>query len=286
MRVRVRLFARQREIARASRVDLELPDGATIDQAWSALVGTLPELASGRPYVRFARNGSYADADEPLADGDELACIPPVAGGAGEEAAGADSTDGGAPSLAAAGAGGAGARVRRIALTADPIDDAALARLRVALASPADGAVVTFAGRTRETPGTPAPGEEAEAARHAGASVRALEYEAYEEMALAVLDTIADEIEARFDVHRVGILHRTGLVPLGEASVAVVVAAPHRGAAFDACRYAIDELKGRAPIWKAEQFADGSVWMGQPARSAANDDRSARPASSAPEIEP
>ena len=254
MRVRVRLFARQREIAKASRVDLELPDGATIDQAWTALVGTLSELASGRPYVRFARNGAYADADEPLADGDELACIPPVAGGAGEEAAGGE------------------ARVRRIALTADPIDDAVLARLRAALASPADGAVVTFEGRTRETPGTPAPGEEAEAARHAGASVRALEYEAYEEMALGVLGTIADEIEARFGVRRVGILHRTGLVPLGEASVAVVVAAPHRGAAFDACRYAIDELKGRAPIWKAEQFADGSVWMGQPARAVANEE--------------
>ena len=280
MRVRVRLFARQREIAKASRVDLELPDGATIDQAWTALVGTLPELASGRPYVRFARNGAYADADEPLADGDELACIPPVAGGAGEEAAGREQRAGGVrspghirPSLAAGEeAAEAEARVRRIALTADPIDDAALARLRATLASPADGAVVTFEGRTRETPGTPAPGEEAEAARHAGASVRALEYEAYEEMALAVLGTIADEIEARFGVRRVGILHRTGLVPLGEASVAVVVAAPHRGAAFDACRYAIDELKGRAPIWKAEQFADGSVWMGQPARSAANEE--------------
>ena len=272
MRIRVRLFARQREIAKASRIDLELSDGATIDQVWTALVGTLPELASGRPYVRFARNGAYADADEPLADGDELACIPPVAGGAGEEAAGGDSTGDGAPSLAAGEeAVRAEARVRRIALTADPIDDAVLARLRAALASPADGAVVTFEGRTRETPGTPAPGEEAEAARHAGSSVRALEYEAYEEMALAVLGTIADEIEARFGVRRVGILHRTGLVPLGEASVAVVVAAPHRGAAFDACRYAIDELKARAPIWKAEQFADGSVWMGQPARAVADE---------------
>ena len=249
MRIRVRLFARQREIAKASRVDLELSDGATIDQAWTALAGMHPELASGRPYVRFARNGSYADADEPLADGDELACIPPVAGGAGEEA-----------------------RVRRIALTPDPIDDAALDRLRAAVASPADGAVVTFEGRTRETPGMPAPGEEAEAARHAGASVRALEYEAYEEMALAVLGTIADEIETRFGVRRVGIVHRVGLVPLGEASVAVVVAAPHRGAAFDACRYGIDELKGRVPIWKAEQFADGSVWIGQPARATADED--------------
>ncbi len=310
MRVRVRLFARQREIARASRVDLELPDGVTVDQAWTALAALHPDLASGRPYVRFARNGAYADADERLADGDELACIPPVAGGAGEEGAGGDAAAsgawaesgspaaggdaaasgawaesgspaaGGAPAASGAwaesGNGAGEGRVRWIALTPDPIDDVALARLRAAVASTADGAVVTFEGRTRETPGTPAPGEEAEAARHAGSNVRALEYEAYEGMAVAVLGTIAGEIEARFGVRRVGILHRTGLVPLGEASVAVVVAAPHRGAAFDACRYAIDELKGRAPIWKAEQFADGSVWIGQPARSSAEAGQRAR----------
>ena len=292
MRVRVRLFARQREIARASRVDLELPDGVTVDQAWTALAALHPDLASGRPYVRFARNGAYADADERLADGDELACIPPVAGGAGEEGAGGDAAAsgawaesgspaaGGAPAASGAwaesGNGAGEGRVRWISLTPDPIDDVALARLRAAVASTADGAVVTFEGRTRETPGTPAPGEEAEAARHAGSNVRALEYEAYEGMAVAVLGTIAGEIEARFGVRRVGILHRTGLVPLGEASVAVVVAAPHRGAAFDACRYAIDELKGRAPIWKAEQFADGSVWIGQPARSSAEAGQRAR----------
>ncbi len=160
-------------------------------------------------------------------------------------------------------------RARLIQLTAEPIDDALLARLRRAVATPADGAVVAFEGRTRETPGTPAPGEEAEAARHAGKAVHALEYEAYEEMALDVLGTIADEIETRFAVRRIAIVHRTGRVPLGEDSVAVVVASPHRSAAFDACRYAIDELKGRAPIWKAEQFADGSVWTGEVARDAA-----------------
>jgi molybdopterin synthase catalytic subunit len=62
------------------------------------------------------------------------------------------------------------------------------------------------------------------------------------------------------------VVHRTGEVPVGEASVAICVAAPHRGAAFDACRYVIDELKARAPIWKSERFADGSVWLGAPAR--------------------
>jgi molybdopterin synthase catalytic subunit len=85
-------------------------------------------------------------------------------------------------------------------------------------------------------------------------------------MALKILGQIANEIEERFGVHRIAIVHRTGEVPLGEASVAVVAVAPHRDAAFSAARYAIDETKARAPIWKAEQFEDGHVWVGEPAR--------------------
>ena len=85
-------------------------------------------------------------------------------------------------------------------------------------------------------------------------------------MALAVLGQIADEIEARFGVRRLAIVHRVGEVAVGESSVLIVAAAPHRAEAFDACRYAIEELKARAPIWKAERFADGSVWLGSPAR--------------------
>ena len=85
-------------------------------------------------------------------------------------------------------------------------------------------------------------------------------------MALDVLGQIADEIEARWDVRGIAIAHRSGPVPLGEASVLGVAAAPHRDAAFAAAHYAIDETKARAPIWKAEQFADGHVWIGDPAR--------------------
>ncbi len=69
-----------------------------------------------------------------------------------------------------------------------------------------------------------------------------------------------------FDVVRLAIVHRTGIVPVGESSVVICVAAPHRGAAFDACRYAIEELKARAPIWKSEHSRDGSIWLGAPAR--------------------
>ena len=116
------------------------------------------------------------------------------------------------------------------------------------------------------TPGTPAPGQEREAARYAGETVLALEYEAHEAMALRMLDRIADEIETRYRVERLAIVHRLGEVPLGEISVAIVVASPHRGEAFSAARYAMDETKGRVPIWKAERFATGRVWIGEPAR--------------------
>src|SRR4029453_3593864 len=87
-------------------------------------------------------------------------------------------------------------------------------------------------------------------------------------MALRILEAIADEVRARFGVERIAIVHRTGEVPLGEASVAIVAVSPHRDAAFDAARYAIDETKGRAPIWKAERFEDGHVWIGEPAPTA------------------
>jgi len=247
MRIRVRLFAIQRELVGAREVELDLPVGSPIEDAWTALVALHPTLAPGRAYVRFARNADYADADTALADGDELAIIPPVSGGA-------DVGD------------GASSPSRILELRDEPFGASILAELGDRLATDADGAVVGFIGRTRESPGTPAPGQEAEAARHAGRSVESLGYEAHEPMVLAILGQIADEIAERFGVRRIAIVHRTGDVPLGEPSVAIVAVSPHRDAAFDAARYAIDETKARAPIWKAERFADGHVWVGEPAR--------------------
>lgn len=243
MRIRVRLFAMQRELAGAREVPLDLPEGATVADAWSRLVALYPVLAPGRDSVRYARNGAYADAETALADGDEVAMIPPVSGGS---------------------------TVRRILeIREAPFGAEILGELTDRLATPADGAAVGFLGRTRATPGTPAPGQEAEAARHAGRDVEALEYEAHASMAVAVLEGIADEIEARFGVDRLAIVHRVGEVPLEAVSIAVVAVAAHRAAAFDAARYAIDETKARAPIWKAERFADGHVWIGHPARTGA-----------------
>jgi molybdopterin synthase catalytic subunit len=244
VRIRVRLFAIQRELVGARNVPLDVAEPATVDDAWRALVAAHPGLAPGRAFVRFARNGDYADPATRLSDGDELAIIPPVSGGAGT-----------------------GPPRRFLELREEPFTSAILGEIGDRLATAGDGAIVGFIGRTRETPGTPAPGQEAEAARHAGRSVESLDYEAHETMALQVLGLIADEIELRFGVVGLAIVHRTGEVPLGEPSVAVVAVAAHRDAAFSAARYAIDELKARAPIWKAEQFEDGRVWVGEPART-------------------
>ena len=240
IRIHVRLFAMQRELAGTRGLDLELPAGATVEDAWAALVERFPVLAPGRAAVRFGVNGAYAPAETRLADGDEVAMIPPVSGGE--------------------------ARARILELRDEPFDGSILTELGKRLATPDDGAVVGFLGVTRRSPGTPAPGQEAEAALHAGRVVQALSYESHPAMALAILSDIADEIEGRFGVTRLAIVHREGDVPLGEASVAIVACAPHRDAAFEAARYAIDETKARAPIWKAERFTDGHLWIGEPAR--------------------
>ncbi|GAC1472161.1 MAG: molybdenum cofactor biosynthesis protein MoaE [Chamaesiphon sp.] len=110
---------------------------------------------------------------------------------------------------------------------------------------PGNGAVVVMSGMVRnQTDGKP---------------VIALEYQAYEPMALQVFSHIAVEIRRRwFDVNRVVIHHRIGCLQIGEISVLVAVGSPHRSEAFEACRYAIDTLKHNAPIWKKERWADGS----------------------------
>jgi len=243
IRVRVRLFAMQRELAGTREDVLELPAGATIEDAWEGIVAKHPLLAPGRPSVRFARNAAYAPATTLLEDGDEVAMIPPVSGGSALTA-----------------------KLPILELREAPFATSILGELASRLAVPADGAVVGFLGITRYSPGTPAPGQETAAAQHAGRSVSSLEYEAHPVMTLRILETIASEIAERFGVERLAIVHRFGEVPLGEPSVAVVACAPHRDAAFDAARYAIDETKARAPIWKAEHFMDGKVWVGEPAR--------------------
>jgi molybdopterin synthase catalytic subunit len=113
---------------------------------------------------------------------------------------------------------------------------------------PGAGGIDVFLGTTRN---------------HAdGKKVFALEYEAYDPMALKMMLQIADDIKSKWNVCKISIVHRTGRVEIGEASVVIAVSSAHRKEAFEACRYAIDTLKKTVPIWKKEFFADGEVWVG------------------------
>ena len=116
--------------------------------------------------------------------------------------------------------------------------------------APADGALCLFVGVVRD--------------HHQGRRVLRLEYEAYEEMALPLLERIEDEARRRWPVSAVRIVHRLGRLEVGEASVAVAVRAAHRAEAFAACHWAIDTLKATVPIWKKEYGEDGAVWMEGP----------------------
>jgi len=130
-------------------------------------------------------------------------------------------------------------------LVRGPIDVAALI---AAASDPACGALAVFLGTTRD--------------RHDGRRVMSLAYEAYEPMALEALGALEGEAARRFAVASCRIVHRLGVVPPTEASVAVVVAAAHRAPALEACRWAIDELKRAIPIWKKERYADGGeAWV-------------------------
>jgi molybdopterin synthase catalytic subunit len=137
-------------------------------------------------------------------------------------------------------------------LVRGPIDSEALRR---AVAGPKNGAVVVFHGDAR--------GETS------GRKVQGLAYEAYEEMALAALRTLAAEMVARHGVSAVACTHRLGPVPVGESAVVVAVAAPHREAALAAVADFLVRLKQDVPIWKQERFEDGAVWVGSPASEAA-----------------
>jgi MoaE-MoaD fusion protein len=210
MRITVRLFAALRERAGWSERAVEVPDGTAVGDVWPRL-----DLGDEPPGLAYARNRQYAGRGDALAEGDELAVIPPVSGGA-------------------------------FRVQSGPLDlDAVVAEV----ADPGAGAIATFVGTTR--------------LHSRGRTVTHLEYDAYPEMAEAEMARIADALRIRHDVLHVAIAHRTGHVPLGEASVVIAVSAAHRGAAMDACREAIDTLKQTVPIWKKEVFEGGEEWIGR-----------------------
>lgn len=231
MRVRVLPFGILKDWLGAEAVPFELCEGAT--------VANLLDKLSARPSAPNLRgiavgvNTEYVAAGHILRDGDEVALLPPVSGGAAPAADVADESS---------------SEPAHVALTREPIDAAKL----VSVAKyPEDGAILVFGGIVRNN--------------SRGHRTLYLDYEAYEEMALRQMRELATQARERFAIRHVTIVHRLGRLDIGETSVLIVVAAAHRAAAFEANRWIIDTLKQTVPIWKKEFFADGAVWApGEP----------------------
>jgi molybdopterin synthase catalytic subunit len=226
LHVEVLLFAGLRELAGRRSLDVELAEPALARDAWTALTAACPRLNGSEHALRVAVNESYASWEAPLRDGDVVAFIPPVAGGAADP-------------------GG----LVHVRMTTEMLDARALEAM---VRTDADGAVCTFTGVVRD--------------HADGRRVERLEYEAYGGMAEAELRRIAEETLRRFGATAIAVEHRTGQLGIGEASVVVSVSAPHRAEAFDACRWAMDTLKAEVPIWKKEFGEDGAVWVDEAAR--------------------
>ena len=223
MKVSVRLFARYREAAGRDRIEVDLPDGGTVEGAWDAVTSRVPALAQYRPFTLFAVANDYVPADRRLAPGEELCLFPPVSGGSGDAA----STD-------------------LIAVTTEPLSERAMAE---AVADPGAGAIGLFSGIVRNQTG--------------GRQVKYLEYEAHAPMAEAKMREIAAMLRSRWPgLRRIAIVHRIGRLEIGESSVMIAVSSPHRRESFEACHLAIDTLKEMVPVWKKEYFEDGEVWVG------------------------
>jgi molybdopterin synthase catalytic subunit/molybdopterin converting factor small subunit len=234
MRIRLLAFASASDALGTGELDLDLPENARVADLRAWLDPRYPALVPLWPRLAVAVNGAIAKPDHPLAEGAEVALLPPVSGG----------TETAEVAIAAA------ARPQ-VELVEAPID---LPDVIARVASPACGAVVIFLGtvrdhssRRREAPGSPP------------RSVLKLTYSAYRPMAEQALRIIASDLERTTPGLRVSIVHRLGEIPVGEASVAIATAAPHRAAAYEASRRALERLKSEVPIWKLEHYADGQA---------------------------
>jgi molybdopterin synthase catalytic subunit len=225
--IRVLFFGVLRDIVGLREDSLEVPEGGRLQFVYEHYAARFPRLRDMSASVVLALNQQFAEPASALADGDEVAFLPPVSGGAGcftheiADPAG-----------------------HFFALTRDPIDAVQLSRR---LLRGEDGAVVTFEGVARNNT--------------KGRATRFLEYECYEPMAIRLMAQIGGEIAGSHAIGRIGMVHRLGRLEIGEASVVVVTAAPHRKPAFDAALEGINRLKKTVPIWKKEFFADGEVWV-------------------------
>jgi molybdopterin converting factor subunit 1 len=227
MRARVLFFGMLKELVGKSADDAEFPEGTDLRAVFESYALRYPPLKNMARSIVMARNQEFAELSTKLAEGDEVAFLPPVSGGA-----------------AAAGTLEVSENGNYFALTRHAIDPrAVIARLQTG----AEGAVVTFEGTVRN--------------HTAGRRTLCLDYEGYESMALKIMAQIGREIADGRQVGRVAMVHRLGRMLIGETSVAVIVMAPHRRPAFEAALEGIDRLKKMVPIWKKEHFADGAVWV-------------------------
>jgi molybdopterin converting factor subunit 1 len=226
MKITLKLFGSLREALGESTISVELATGARVGELrqWLAQRNPLVDQLGDR--LAASVNLEIADPDVVLEEGDEVAFLPPVAGGDGTGESTA-STEG-----------------RRCTISDWALDEAEVISR---VSGPDAGGVVSFVGNVREV------------AR--GHEIEYLEYEAYPEMAEREMEKIAEEAALQWPGTRVAIAHRVGHLEIGEAAVVVVAASAHREEAFAACRFAIDTLKVRVPIWKREVARDGAYWV-------------------------
>lgn len=235
MRVRVLFFGVLKEMVGKSLDLIELADGASVRDLLAIYQSQNPGLKESLPSLALAVNQEYAGPDTQLRENDEIALLPPVSGGASEAA-------GGTPGGQAAG------RRRYASIVREAIDTSQTVG---GLKRGEDGAALVFEGIVRN--------------QTRGRKTLYLDYEAYEEMALEQMDSLARQALQQFQIRDVAIVHRLGRLEIGETSVLIAVTSAHRAAAFDACRWLIDTLKRTVPIWKKEYFEDGAVWAdGEP----------------------
>ena len=231
VRIRVLFFGVLRDIVGLREDSIEVPEGGRVDSVYEHYAARFPRLREVSSSIVLALNQQFSEPAAPLADGDEVAFLPPVSGGSGAFLQEISDPAG-----------------HFFAITRDPIDGRALVER---LQQDHDGAVVTFDGVTRNNT--------------KGRATRFLEYECYEGMAIKMMAQIGRVIAARVTEHgsisRIGIIHRLGRLEIREASVVIVVTSPHRRAAFHGALDAINRLKKLVPIWKKEYFADGEVWV-------------------------
>ena len=234
--VSVLFFGAARDAAGTDEAQLKLNPPHDSASALEQLLTAYPALRRFGKSLLFAVNQEYARPEQEIRDGDELAIFPPVSGGA-DEAAQTSVCEPDAHDF--------------FELTKDLIDVGEVAR-RVVL--PGCGATVTLDGYAREWT--------------RGRRTLYLVYEAYATMAMREMERLGQQAHEKFEIAHIGIVHRTGRLDIGETSVVIAVSAAHRGAAFEACEWAIRELKRTVPIWKKEFFEDGDVWVeGEGARS-------------------